>query len=192
MADIFHNVKSKWGREKSSSEDTDLIRMASTQDSSDVHQDVEEVPNWSRVSDPPRLEVLSDLSRHDLQRSSTFRAALEKAAIDINNKYGTVQSLPDTTSRRTQVSWLSTLPASVRMIPVPPRNYSRPTEQDNTIEAAAEKSVGAHTDAMVSANSCNACGSPTCCRRSRGVPSLYIDKVLEETKDLRTSVKNYD
>ena len=46
---------------------------------------------------PPRLDVLSELSRdQELRRSSTFRACLEKAVEDINIKYGaSAPCLPD-------------------------------------------------------------------------------------------------
>lgn len=44
------------------------------------------------ASPPPRLDLLSEFGHSDLQRSSTFRASLEKAVDDINNKYGTKSS----------------------------------------------------------------------------------------------------
>lgn len=40
------------------------------------------------TSDAPRLDLLSDITADGLQRSSTFRAGLEKAVDDINTKYG--------------------------------------------------------------------------------------------------------
>lgn len=41
---------------------------------------------------PPQLDVLSEIPTDALQRSSTFRACLEKAVDDINVKYGTATS----------------------------------------------------------------------------------------------------
>lgn len=55
------------------------------------------------VEAPPRLDVLSELPHDGLNRSSTFRACLEKAVEDINNKYGasSTSCLPDSQTYET-------------------------------------------------------------------------------------------
>ena len=55
---------------------------------SDSHPNGRYAPLSITTSDAPRLDLLSDITADGLQRSSTFRAGLEKAVDDINTKYG--------------------------------------------------------------------------------------------------------
>ncbi|KAJ6444653.1 LOW QUALITY PROTEIN: pentatricopeptide repeat protein [Purpureocillium lavendulum] len=94
LTSAFQTVKTRCSRDKlRESDDSGTIKPArssgASKESSLKSGNVPPV-----ATSPPRLDVLSELPSDGLQRSSTFRASLEKAVEDINIKYGTTR-LPE-------------------------------------------------------------------------------------------------
>ncbi|KND92815.1 hypothetical protein TOPH_02513, partial [Tolypocladium ophioglossoides CBS 100239] len=107
LTNAFQSVKAKCSRDKLSDSDdrTDSCTSSRQRRSSRISKDMISGPLAVKpmVEPPPRLDVLSELPQDGLHRSSTFRACLEKAVEDINNKYGSSSTsrLPDSQTYET-------------------------------------------------------------------------------------------
>ncbi|PNY27215.1 Uncharacterized protein TCAP_02845 [Tolypocladium capitatum] len=101
LTNAFQSVKAKCSRDKLSDSDdrTDSGSSSRQRRPSRISKEMISSPIAAKpmVDPPPRLDVLSELPQDGLHRSSTFRACLEKAVEDINNKYGasSTSCLPD-------------------------------------------------------------------------------------------------
>ncbi|POR37171.1 Uncharacterized protein TPAR_02649 [Tolypocladium paradoxum] len=107
LTNAFQSVKAKCSRDKLSDSDdrTDSGGSSRQRRSSRILKEMISSPISAKpmVEPPPRLDVLSELPRDGLHRASTFRACLEKAVEDINNKYGasSTSCLPDSQTYET-------------------------------------------------------------------------------------------
>ncbi|KAG6040106.1 hypothetical protein E4U19_000020 [Claviceps sp. Clav32 group G5] len=98
LSSVFKTVKIRYSRDrldKNEAEWQSFVPPRVFQGSQPVAQDVPVfTPRPRNASPPPFLEMPSDLVARDLSAGlSTFRASLEKAVDDINNKYGTPSSM---------------------------------------------------------------------------------------------------
>ena len=181
LGDMFQRaVKARLGRDKSSSSEDSPVCPSKGQSHRSSEDAGLEESTPIQLRDPPRLEVLSELPNiNNLQRSSTFRTYLEKAASDINNKYGTVQSLPEARRARRRPSWRKTLPNSSRVvIPIPPRSYFRPRDESEPLPKTPSVRAATSSGDVVDTRSRH---YKTCNR----IPARQVDKILEESLSLR-------
>lgn len=151
-------------------------------------KDAAGLANWVPLCDPPpRLEVLAELPQTHLQRTSTFRDTLEKAAVDINNRYATVQSLPDSMKLRRRPSIHQVRPIYGESIPIPPRSYFRPRDRPDQIAIALPNPLDMAKVEVARTPMCGPSGTQSCCRHSMAsrVPVAFVDKVLEESLPIR-------
>ncbi|CAM1502843.1 Fc.00g076190.m01.CDS01 [Cosmosporella sp. VM-42] len=189
LGDIFQRaVKSRLSRDKSCSS-SEGNPVCTQQDPSPrlTKDGAYEESNPTQLCDPPRLEVLSELPHgNNLQRSSTFRTNLEQAAADINNKYGSAKSLPESRGIRRRPSWRKTLSANSRVvIPIPPRSYFRPRE-DAPISRKTP-SVGGSPPGGDAVNA-----SSRHHKTVNRIPAHQVEKILEQSISLRDPAENND
>ena len=92
LTNAFQSVKARCSRDKlyESGDGTDPGNSFRRRRCSRISKEIISSPIAAKpmIEPPPRLDVLSELPWDGLHRSSTFRASLEKAVEDINNKYG--------------------------------------------------------------------------------------------------------
>jgi hypothetical protein len=146
------------------------------------------LPNWVPLCDPPpRLEVLDELPQSNLKRTSTFRDSLEKAAVDINNRYATIQSLPDSTRLRRRPSLHQPRSTYEQCIPIPPRSYFRPRNRSAQIATPLPNPLDVKKAEAVKTPLYVSTGIQSCCRHGTAsrVPAAFVDKVLEESLPIR-------
>ncbi|KAG6270977.1 hypothetical protein E4U47_003268 [Claviceps purpurea] len=98
LSSVFKTVKIRYSRDRLEKNETEWQSFAPPrvfQGAQPVAQDVPVfTPRPRNASPPPFLEMPPDLVARDLSAGlSTFRASLEKAVDDINNKYGTPPSM---------------------------------------------------------------------------------------------------
>ncbi|KAG5999047.1 hypothetical protein E4U52_000041 [Claviceps spartinae] len=98
LSSVFKTVKTRYSRDRLDKNETEwqsFVTPRVFQGPPPVAQDVPVfTPRPRKASPPPFLEMPPDLVARDLSVGlSTFRASLEKAVDDINNKYGTPSSM---------------------------------------------------------------------------------------------------
>lgn len=206
LGDVFQSVRiMKWVRDRTIDSDEPKHPVASfmsedemskdglskdrlSEDGqSEAIEDAEPGPFNPASNIPPQLEVLSELNQGNLQRSSTFRTFLEKAATDINVKYGLAQSLPAFKGRSRLPSWQKILPANIQITPTRTTSSSQPEPGPGTVAEAYSTPPGMLLADKATIPSCQSCHSQACCRskEKRGVPIHQVDKILEQSLHLR-------
>lgn len=131
LSSVFKTVKTRYSRDKLNKNGFECHDMDVMEGLDPISQTTHETITTSfeprRVSPPPRLDVLCDLAPPETtSEPSTFRAGLEKAVSDINNKYGTPSNsclAPEDTD--TGASRLM----SANSLPFPKRTNFRPRYQ---------------------------------------------------------------
>ncbi|KAI5460010.1 hypothetical protein BGZ63DRAFT_446930 [Mariannaea sp. PMI_226] len=189
LGDAFQLIKAKWDNDRNSdsSQETNADRLLQSEDetsqvdsSSDIH-----LTSYIPVSkpDPPRLEIPSGFQHEGLERSSTFRALIEKAVDDINMKYGSNQFFPF------KHCSLGSLHLKGRTAQLPSGRFcsnlkTAPGIQDSK---PLTNDLNKKTGSLSTVSLCQSCGSSACCLQSigRGIPIHQIDKILEQSIQLR-------
>ncbi|KAF4971236.1 hypothetical protein FZEAL_9895 [Fusarium zealandicum] len=134
--------------------------------------------------DAPKLKVLPDLPSCTLERSSTLRACIEKAADDINVEFGSVRSLPDAKICHRRLPLQESTDATRNVTPIPTMGFYRPRRWAN-IEATP-----AQTDQSIPSDEkglhCPSCNSQRCCRRKpENLPTTWDNSTLVGSLSLR-------
>ncbi|KPM46177.1 hypothetical protein AK830_g335 [Neonectria ditissima] len=127
LGDAFQSVRHKWARDKATNSGPKTHPPKSISLETELSTDESECdPSFfvvdTAATTPPQLDVLSELHQGNLERSSTFRTALEKAAADIDIKYGTTQSSPTHKSRPRISSYHTTMPDNAYFTTTLPRS----------------------------------------------------------------------
>ncbi|OAQ68199.1 Mss4-like protein [Pochonia chlamydosporia 170] len=97
LSNVFKTVRARYSRDKLEKNELDTSDPEVTEVAEPTSSSSEDSTSVKlerrQFSPPPQLDVLSDFSSHEsTAEPSTFRAGLEKAVADINNKYGTPAS----------------------------------------------------------------------------------------------------
>ncbi|KAK5988824.1 Nonribosomal peptide synthetase 32 [Cladobotryum mycophilum] len=90
LSALFQTVKSKYSRDRLNTIATESEQSTrSALFPRKATREIMSIPMQAKQSNPPRLDVPNGLPKDGLHRSSTFRASIEKAVDNINDKYGT-------------------------------------------------------------------------------------------------------
>ncbi|KAH7131405.1 hypothetical protein B0J13DRAFT_529403 [Dactylonectria estremocensis] len=185
LGDVFHSVKAvKWSLDEDPVSDSSNSPVESGSYKKEAPEAMDDTESHSSIttseSGPPRIEVPSELNQGNIQRSSTFRSFLEKAATDINIKYGLARSLSTSRNGGRLSSWSKTHSADTEIEPKSVMSRPRFVVDTSSIAPAA-----LFTDSTVA--SCKSCGSRVCCRSKdkRGIPVHQVEKILEQSIHLR-------
>ncbi|OAA44863.1 hypothetical protein NOR_03617 [Metarhizium rileyi] len=194
LSNVFKTVKARYSRDKLDRDEADCReagRLEALPPALPVTKAFITAKLEPRqVSPPPRLDILSEFSSDDPSAEpSTFRACLEKAVTDINNKYGTpsssrlVESMTDTETKRLMNA--TSFPFITRNTFRP--RYQLPTFVDPPVETA-QSTAGElqQLSPTVSAESFPI-GTTAANGSSEGgchLPTLFLDEVLGPSFDI--------
>ncbi|KAI9167357.1 hypothetical protein HJFPF1_03484 [Paramyrothecium foliicola] len=142
----------------------------------DLALEAPKCPQLEASKPRPRIGMISDFpNTADLQRSSTFRACLEKAADDINSKYGMTASPKEPHEER--ASSYKTSATTITFKSIPPRSYFR------SVPVRSYAAMNTPAPPV-----CSPSGPQDRCQQKTGnrIPSHQLDRILEQSLRLRT------
>ncbi|KAM5382638.1 hypothetical protein ACJZ2D_002428 [Fusarium nematophilum] len=191
LSDAFQHVRARWSREKSSDSDTALLPTDSTTKDDGSPEATENmflkpfVPIVEKG--PPQLDVLSDLSRCSLERSSTLRACIERAGGDASVGEGSFRPLPEIKAWHRQPGRKLTSTVNRKVTPIPIPTVTSPQRRRVVLETSSAGSHEHSYSQIAEAGSCSACGSRRCCRRKseEGLLVQWNDLILGGSLPLR-------